>query len=310
MRRLLLAGAALMASGTAQAVQTPKPVPQDSRVTTVVYDPRNVVRVDAEALQSTIIQFGKDEVCCIVSAGDPKAWDIKQFGGPFAIIKPGSAAAADAEKSPPGPRAETNLQLITHDDKGTVRVYLFDLVAHAPGSDAHVDTSISFTYPGEVLAARRKAAAERAKRREVAEITARLEQAKFYGQRNLAYEGRGSISIKPSGDGGGPAVSDNGEQTVFRFPGRADIPAIYTVDASPADRTCSADPGPKHEQITNPTRQGDMVIVSGIAKEWRLRDGKAVYDVCNVGYDARGYNPQTGTVSPDVVLKLKGAGNG
>jgi type IV secretion system protein VirB9 len=112
------------------------------------------------------------------------------------------------------------------------------------------------------------------------------------GARNWAYVGRGSSSIQPS------EVSDNGETTVFRFPGNSPQPAIYTVTAD------------GKEQIASITNDDDLVIAHTTSRGWRMRMGDAICELWNVAYDQAGQDPRTGTTSPEVVRTVHAPARG
>ena len=99
---------------------------------------------------------------------------------------------------------------------------------------------------------------------------------------------KGSTATQPA------EVSDNGETTAFRFPGNTRQPVIYQMT-----------PDGK-EQIAATSRCGnDIVIAHGTAAGWRLRMGGEVVDIWNVGFDAVGQNPFTGTTSPEIVRTIR-----
>jgi type IV secretion system protein VirB9 len=54
---------------------------------------------------------------------------------------------------------------------------------------------------------------------------------------------------------------------------------------------------------------GSTVQVGETARELRLRDGDTVLNIYNLGYNAVGSNPGTGTTSPDVVRVIDQPGN-
>ncbi|TIU72493.1 MAG: conjugal transfer protein TrbG, partial [Mesorhizobium sp.] len=71
MKRLLLLAAVSAATLThAHAAQTPRPGSLDARVTSVVYQPNNVVKVAATYGISTMIIFDEDETFETISLGD------------------------------------------------------------------------------------------------------------------------------------------------------------------------------------------------------------------------------------------------
>lgn len=77
MRRLLLSTAlVLISSFGALALETPTPGKLDSRVTSVVYQQNNVVRIDATYGISTMLIFDEDEKFETISLGDSDSWQV------------------------------------------------------------------------------------------------------------------------------------------------------------------------------------------------------------------------------------------
>ena len=244
----------------------------DSRVRYVAYDPINVTKVVTSDLRSTLVQFADDETIDVFALGDTAAWSYT-FVRNLLFIRPIIAL----------PRP-TNAQVVTLKKDGTQRIYqMFFTAGDAPTASF----GVNFAYPGDIAEARRKAAAEKAAKADAEKAEQRLQTAYFMGVRNWSYVGRGSASIEPS------EISDNGETTIFRFPGNTKQPAIYEI--APDGK----------EQIASTTNDSDLVIAHTIARGWRLRLGAEVYDIWNVGFNAVGENPRTGTTSPEVVRTVK-----
>jgi type IV secretion system protein VirB9 len=257
------------------AEEDPHPGAHDARVRYVTYDPINVVKVVATDLHSTMIQFGADETVDVVAIGDQTAWAWNKVRN-LLFIKPSVS-----------PARPSNMQVITMRKDDAQRVYQFDLSGQSADAASPV-FGINFSYPGEVAAARRKAADEKAAAAEADISRQRLLADYYYGNRNWRYVARGSYAIQPA------EVSDNGETTAFRFPGNTPMPAIYRIT-----------PDGK-EQIATASTEGEIAVVHGISAAWRLRMGGEVCDIWNIGFDPVGQNPRTGTTSPDVVRTVRG----
>ncbi|RUU09275.1 conjugal transfer protein TrbG, partial [Mesorhizobium sp. M6A.T.Ca.TU.002.02.2.1] len=60
----------------AHAAQTPRPGSLDARVTSVVYQQNNVVKVAATYGISTMIIFDEDEKFETISLGDTESWQV------------------------------------------------------------------------------------------------------------------------------------------------------------------------------------------------------------------------------------------
>jgi type IV secretion system protein VirB9 len=252
----------------------PKPGASDERVRTVAYDPANVVSVIATDLRSTLLQFDDAETVDLVALGDTTAWAYQKARN-LLFIKPSVA-----------PARATNMQVVTLRKDGAQRVYQFSL-AGQPADTPHPVFAVNFAYPADVAAAQRKAATERAVAADADLARQRLSVDLFYGVRNWQYMARGSTAVEPS------EVSDNGTDTVFRFPGNTQAPGIYQVTLD------------GQEQIASVTPVEDLLVVHSTARLWRLRLGKEVVEIANQAYDPAGFNPRTGTTSPEVIRKVK-----
>ncbi len=284
--RAAIALALVTLSGSALAEQIPVPGTRDSSVRTIAYDPANVIRLETADLRSTLLQFGTDETVDIVALGDPTAWAFNKARN-LLFIKP-TLSPTDAAYAV---RSHSNMQVVTLKAGGEQRVYVFELIATpAPGLGERPMLALSMTYPGDIAIAKRKAAVEAAAHHDEDVARQRLEVDYFYGERNWQYAGRGTASIEPG------SVSDNGQNTAFRFIGNSPQPAIYQGHCDATDK------------LANTTNQGgDIVVAQGISPFWCLRQGEDVYEVASVHYDPTGQVPGTGTTSPDVVRRVKKA---
>lgn len=274
MNKIILALVATTAlTMPAMAEELPRPGTADDKVQFAVYDPNNVVRIIGTQLRSTMIQFAPTETVEVVALGDLKAWNYQKVNN-LLFVKPSVDPARD-----------TNMQVVTLTADKQQRVYQFDLMIPKTGTVEASDPvySINFSYPADQAAARQKEYQEKQAKVDEDLARQRLEVSVYYGDRNWRFLGRGSAALRPTN------VSDNGQQTAFRFPGNTKIPAIYELT-----------PDGK-EQIANYRMEQDFAVVDGTAKGWVLRMGNEVYDVWNIGYDPVGFNPRTGTTSPDVV---------
>ena len=181
-----------------------------------------------------------------------------------------------------------------------LRRYVFDITTRPTadlGSDADdVYYSVQFLYPNEEAAARRAAKAAEDARVE-AQVQAREAELElryahqelearardpFTGPRNWRYVAQGDRSFFPF------EVFDNGDSTVFRFPGNVRIPSIFQINPDGKEAT------------PNYSVKGDLVQVDSVARGWRLRDGKTVLCIWNLAFDAVGQKPPTETTSPNV----------
>jgi type IV secretion system protein VirB9 len=89
-----------------------------------------------------------------------------------------------------------------------------------------------------------------------------------------------------------PSVWDDGQQTYLNFPANAPIPSIFYMPAGDKQKATVA---------SYTVQQDGTVIVHGVYPRIILRSGDAVACLDNESFNPVGYNPQTGTVSPDIV---------
>lgn len=269
---LLALGAALLAAGSAHAVETPRPGAEDPRIKTVDYDPQQVVRVVGAFRTATEIRFGDGETIRHVALGDSTGWDVV------------------AEKNilfakPKAVRAPTNLIVTTTVGDDETRHYTFELATRGGRIEARTPDTyfvVRFRYPRQEAAQVSAAvsAAEAALQRQVLQF--KLDRAVLQGPRNLAYEEQGSAAIAPS------EVSDNGVFTVLRFPGAQAVPAIYAVAPDGTESLASFDV------------RGEFVVIHHTGAQFRLRRGRETLCLFNAAYRPFGAPPATGTAAGDV----------
>jgi type IV secretion system protein VirB9 len=181
------------------AAQTPAAGRLDPRVTSVVYQPNNVVRVFATYGISTMIIFDEDEKFETVALGDTESWDVVPTDkGNILFVKPKAR------------QVTTNMNVVT-----TKRIYYLELNDYAPADDKKV-FGIRFVYPEKDLnASLRKEAEARAANPNMTGI----DKANV----NIDYSFSGDGKLKPS------MVFDDGKKTFFKF--GATVPAILAVNA-------------------------------------------------------------------------------
>ena len=99
---------------------------------------------------------------------------------------------------------------------------------------------------------------------------------------------QGDVALQPT------EISDNGEFTVLRYPGHADIPSIFAVDV---DGT---------ETIVPYDVREDFVVIHAVYRQLRLRRGATVLCIYNEAPLRNDRGDRTGTVSNVVERKVKG----
>ena len=268
------AAAVTLVPHPAFASETPRPGAKDSRVRNVNYDPDQVVTVVGSFRHAIEIEFGPGETITQAALGDTVSWQIAPVGN-IVFLKPRERA---------GP---TNLIVVTNAG-GSPRTYHFNLSLGA-GQTMY---GIRFRYPREERALAvlqgQVAQAQTARAIETSITTAALDHSVIEGTRNMKYTVQGDSALQPT------EISDNGEFTVLRYPGHADIPSIFAVDV---DGT---------ETIVPYDVREDFVVVHAVYRQLRLRRGTSVLCIFNEAPLRNDRGDRTGTVSNVVERKVKG----
>jgi type IV secretion system protein VirB9 len=262
-------------TGPVLAATSPRPGPLDPRVTFVNYDSDQVYRVSGSFRHALQIQFSPNEVVTQAALGDTVSWEIVPVGN-MLFLKPREKGRA------------TNLIVLTT-YLGTTRSYHFELGINS-GPPIY---EVRFRYPAEeARAAAELALLARAKDVEAVEtkmVNTALDHAVIEGSRNLDYWLQGSSELQPS------EISDNGEFTVLRYPGHADIPSIFAVNSDGS------------ESIVPYDVREEYVVLHGVWHELRLRKGGLVLCITNRGPLRNERDIRTGTASPVVERQVRGS---
>lgn len=276
----LACGIALMGT-SALALDIPSAGKNDNRIRTVNYTPHDVVKVVGRYRASTQIEFDATEEIVHVAVGDSVSWEVAPAHN-ILFLKP-------REKNPP-----TNLQVVTMRASGERRVYQFELRAidgDVTANDAYF--LVRFRYPtDEANERQRLAALQAASNRAAANKTAvdnALSLHQSFGARNYRYSAQGSRALQPD------SIHDDGKVTTMRFAGNREVPAIYMIQSDGSETMIPWDA----------RKSGEVVVIHGTAKEFRLRRGGDVLCIFNEAYDPVGVNPGTGTTSPSVERQVR-----
>jgi len=273
---------------SALGVEYPKAGRLDSRIRYVPYESGNVVDIWTAPGAAMAIEFAPQEVVQQVVESDSAFLQAKPAGN-FVFFKPMGILSAQP------------VVIVTRKPDGTLRRYTFqfETVQSKLGVGSDVDYTVVFTYPEE--AAEDRLAAERAAKAKAEQEAARARLAEAVdcmetgavtsheAHQNYRYIARGSRVLAPV------EVCDDGNSTVFVFPGNQRIPAIFRIDPDGKEATAQT------------SVRGDTVVATGTAPEWVLRDGRTVLDVYDLAYNPIGSNPGTHTISPGVIRTLRGA---
>lgn len=187
----------LLLPAISAASQAPRPGSLDQRITSVVYQANNVVKVSATYGISTMIVFDDDESFETISLGDTESWQVAPTEkGNILFVKPVAKDVA------------TNMSVVT-----TKRIYFLELVDHAP-KDGKQIFGIRFLYPDKIADAGLRKEAER-----------RAAFPNIFGidktRINSNYSTSGDPGLRPS------LMFDDGRKTFLRFEGP--LPAIFAV---------------------------------------------------------------------------------
>jgi len=254
-----------LVSPAALAVAVPMASPHDERVRTVEFNPDDVVRLDGMVGIATHIQLEPGEHYVDHAFGDSAGWHFAENANHIFL-------------KPKAEHADSNLILIT--DR---RVYYFELRYSDARRNGTKVFGVSFIYP-ETQAALADADIERDRIREGFEATRPI---------NANYTMTGRQSLAPVN------AWDNQQFTFFRFPGAADIPAIFMVNPDGS------------ESIVNHHVEGaasDIVVIHKVAAQWVLRLGRDALSIFNESYDPVGASNISRTASPEVIRSVRGDG--
>ena len=246
---------------------------EDTRVTEVVYDPKNVIPLHVyEGFQITLF-FHDTERVVKFWFGDDDAWEKSDFRNTFTF-------------KPKAIKPRTNLTVLTNK-----RRYLFDLNGSpAPRGQkmalANTVFVVDFKYPlEEALAAKAGRATQSDIAREKLYETGTLPN-------NRNYWVQGTDSLTPT------EAYDDGRFTYLRFGSNKDFPAPFlTADDN-------------SESNVNWHAEGNVLVIERVTKKIVLRKGEMVACIFNDSFNSEGVDSsQNLTVSPDVKRTVKKGAN-
>lgn len=246
MRTLVFFLLAMSVATTALAEQRPHPLDGDKRIRGFEYVEGDVYRVDAHFGYVTTLILHPHERIRSIQIGDSASWFVERLASENMVaVKP-------LER-----RGHTNMTVTT--DAG--RMYTFALYPRraAGPADRKQAFRIHFRYPHEEAQAR--AAAEREARLKEERLAALKVRAT-----NATYTYAGAESLRPF------RAFDDGTRTYFAFPSGFAQPAIFLVNADGSER------------VVEHHREGDLIVVHTVGRQFVLRDGEAFTCIFNRGW--------------------------
>jgi len=260
MRTILALSLIFLLPVSAIAEKLPQPGPTDSRIRTVVYNPRDVIRITGHYGYQTLVQFANYEEIKNISIGDSLAWQV---------VRPKEQHNLLFVK-PIENNAQTNLTVVTilpsQTGNGTIeqRIYNFALEARKTTSANDPNQAWTIQFEAAQAATQRNAVIGRPGIGNNGDPTGWNFNYTFAGD-------KAQVPVK---------VFDNGEFTYFQFDKDTDTPAIFLVAK---DRS---------ESLVNSVRQGDYLVVHRRGRQFTLRNGNLVTCIFNAELDQASPTPR------------------
>jgi len=223
----------------ALAEKLPVPSPADSRIRTVVYNPRDVVALRGAYGFAMSVRFSDAEKVYDVGLGDTVAWQVVKSGDKHGVML-----------KPQEENANTNLFVRT--DKRLYHFALSAFKAEGP-NDPNLTYAVHFTYPQDELEALASADAEEQRIKDTT-----LSSAGGPESYNWSYSWAGDQRSKPV------RIFDDGKFTYLQFADGQPLPAIFAVDEN------------GEESLVNSHQRGQFTVVERREAQFSLRDGKFV----------------------------------
>ncbi|MFI3256097.1 MAG: TrbG/VirB9 family P-type conjugative transfer protein [Psittacicella sp.] len=256
-----------------QIITVPAILKAKGNITSVIYNPNQVIELPIQIGMSCLIQLNKNETIeglgAAASAGITKGWDLNIRNNNI-FIKPSALGV--------------NTDLILTTNQG--RTYVFKLIISKKSSVYY----LKFIYPnviakelaseqnlklkkleaGKTLTPKQIKAAKLKdqaiqKKEQKAELNQAISFSKIknnYGFENYNYYEKGDTSISPE------AVWSNGVFTYFKFNSSTPLPVIYSYNQET-----------KQEALLNTNTVNNIVVVHSISSAYMLRYGKLVLEI-------------------------------
>ncbi|MEM8820090.1 MAG: P-type conjugative transfer protein VirB9 [Pseudomonadota bacterium] len=253
-KALIAAALSLLLATPAFAERPARPGPVDSRIRSVAYAERDVVRINGHYGFTTSIELHPTETIQTVSIGDSEAWQVVKPAQPNLLFV-----------KPIDHQGDTNMTIVT--DR---RIYNFMLFARqaqrhdSPGLTFHV----KFRYPSDEAAAIAYQAGEATRLASLGASPSGIPPENW----NFEYGFSGSERLRPV------RAFDDGRFTYFAFSDVGTTPAIFLVDEEGA------------EQLVNYTTRGRYVVVERLGRQFTLRDGNIHTCIFNQAFPSREFD--------------------
>ena len=234
----------------------------DTRLISLVYDPKAVVTLTARAGLQATVAFADNERIENVAIGDSNSWQVT----------PNKRANLLFVK-PLGERARTNMTVVT--DR---HMYVFYLVASATAAPFYV---LSFTYPNEPKATTQVAGGLTTDEALALAAHPKDVAAPDPARLNFSWRTDGDRRLLPS------RIYDDGEATYMSWPTRSSIPAILTRNEK------------GEEGAVNYAVRGDVLVLDTVPKLIVLRSGR---DMATLENQAAPVNLTRAAPAPVVAL--------
>lgn len=244
MLKLIIFLTLLTMSNSVLAIREARPMPIDSRIRVMIYNPDDVFKFTGYYGYQASIELAKDEEIVSISMGDTTSWQIVPSGYRIFI-------------KPMEPEATTNMTLITNK-----RTYFFELYAEETSDirDPGMVFNVKFIYPDE----------EDEDHIKVFSNSASGPDLNQPENLNFLYSISGNEDIAPI------KIFDDGEFTYLQFREKNnEIPAIFAVDENLRESMVNFRLDPK---------DNNLVVIEEVFKKLTLRVGKKIVCVYNEAY--------------------------
>ncbi|MCV2366982.1 TrbG/VirB9 family P-type conjugative transfer protein [Roseateles oligotrophus] len=262
----------------------------DPRLKELWYDPQAVITVPVKRGIVTHLMLDAGEAITDVGSGlgadcsKPEAsWCIAaQVGGRNIFVKPKTLASGPNNLAVVTDKRSHAFRFVLLAD-GDVRQPIYRLLVKAPAArDASVANrpNAMLVSPTQIGMAPLEPMTERTAERTTAPPD-------LVNVNYAIAEGRDSQDIVPT------LVFDDGRFTYFRFPGNAELPAVFHVQ------------GDGTESLVNARMAGELLVADRVSRRLMLRAGSAVVGVWNEAFDLDGRPPIGGSTVAGLRRTLK-----